>query len=82
MNISTWYYRQILCINRCEHIKFIMLVYKQDGFPTWLRVKNPPPSAGDVGSTPAWGRSPEKEMAAHSRILAREILWTEEPGGL
>ena len=24
----------------------------------------------------------EKEMAIHSRILAWEILWTEEPGGL
>ena len=28
-------------------------------------------------------RSPgEKEMAAHSSILAWRILWTEEPGGL
>ena len=25
---------------------------------------------------------PEKELAAHSSILAWEILWTEEPGGL
>ena len=24
----------------------------------------------------------EKEMATHSRILAWEILWAEEPGGL
>ena len=24
----------------------------------------------------------EKEMATHSRILAWEILWTEEPGSL
>ena len=24
----------------------------------------------------------EKEMATHSSILARRILWTEEPGGL
>ena len=24
----------------------------------------------------------EKEMAAHSSILARRIPWTEEPGGL
>ena len=24
----------------------------------------------------------EKEMATHSRILAREIPWAEEPGGL
>ena len=25
---------------------------------------------------------PEKEMATHSSILAWEIRWTEEPGGL
>ena len=25
---------------------------------------------------------PEKEMATHSRTLAWEIPWTEEPGGL
>ena len=36
--------------------------------------------------TQAWslgsGRSLEKEMATHSRILAWRIPWTEEPGGL
>ena len=26
--------------------------------------------------------APEKEMAPHPRILAWEIPWTEEPGGL
>ena len=29
-----------------------------------------------------WKDPPEKEMATHSSILAREITWTEEPGGL
>ena len=29
-----------------------------------------------------WEGPLEKEMAIHSRILAREIPWTEEPGGL
>ena len=29
-----------------------------------------------------WADLLEKEMAAHSRILAWEISWTEEPGGL
>ena len=24
----------------------------------------------------------EKEMATHSSILAREVTWTEEPGGV
>ena len=29
-----------------------------------------------------WEDPLEKEMAAHSSILAREIPWTEESGGL
>jgi len=29
-----------------------------------------------------WEDSLEKEMAMHSSILAWEIVWTEEPGGL
>ena len=29
-----------------------------------------------------WEDSLEKEMATHSSILAWEILWTEESGGL
>ena len=45
-------------------------------------VKYPPANAGDAGSVPASGRSPEEEMAAHSSILAWKIPWTEEPGGL
>ena len=39
-------------------------------------------NAGDAGSIPGSGRSPEKEMATRSSILAWEIPWTEEPGGL
>ena len=43
------------------------------------------PKAGDTGgagSIPGSGWSLEKERAAHSGTLAREIPWTEEPGGL
>ena len=29
-----------------------------------------------------WEHLLEKEMVTHSRILAWEIPWTEEPGGL
>ena len=39
-------------------------------------------NAGDQGSIPGCGRSPEKGMATHSSILAWRIPWTEEPGGL
>jgi len=38
--------------------------------------------AGDLGVIPGLGRSPEKEMATHSRILGWRIPWTEEPGRL
>ena len=48
-------------------------------------VKNLPANAGDAGS---WVKSLgqedslEKEMATHYSILAWEIPWTEEAGGL
>ena len=45
-------------------------------------VKNMLANVRDMGLIPGSGRSPEKEMANHSSILAWEILWTEEPGGL
>ena len=35
-----------------------------------------------MSSTLGLERSLEEEMATHSSILAWEILWTEEPGGL
>ena len=38
-------------------------------------VKNPPANVGDTGNAVL-------EMATHSSILAWEIPWTEEPGGL
>ena len=45
-------------------------------------VKNPPASAGDVGSIPGLGRSPGEANGTHSSILAWEIPWTDEPVGL
>ena len=43
---------------------------------------NLPANAGDMGSIPGSGRSPEEEMATHSHLLAWEIPWTEESNGL
>ena len=51
-------------------------------FPGGSEVKASACNAGDLGSIPGLGRSPEKEMATHSSILAWRIPWTEEPGGL
>ena len=48
-------------------------------------VKNPPIIQGgteNTGSIPSLEDPLEEEMATHSGILAWEIPWTEEPGGL
>ena len=54
-------------------------------FPSGSVVKNLPASAGD-GGVSVWSLSLEDSleegMSTHSSILAREIPWTEEPGGL
>ena len=54
----------------------------KQGFPGGSEVKNLLASEGDVGLIPGSGKSLEKDMATHFSILAGEIPWTEEPGGL
>ena len=54
-------------------------------FPGSTEAKNLPASAEDtrnVGSIPASEDPLEKEMAAHSSILAKNLPWTEDPGRL
>ena len=50
------------------------------GFSGGSVVKNPPATAGYMGSTPGLGDPLEKGMAIYSSILAWEIPWAEEPG--
>ena len=48
-------------------------------------VKNLPANTGDTETQVQflpWEDRPEKELAIHSSILAWEIPWTDEPGGL
>ena len=56
------------------------------GFLGGLVLKNPSANAEDardVGLIPwSWEDTLEEEVAAHSRILAWKVPWTEEPGGL
>ena len=55
------------------------------GFPGGSVVKNLPANAGDtgdLGSIPGSGRPLEEKIATDSSILAEEISWTEELGGL
>ena len=55
----------------------------QSSLPSGSVVKNLSAQAGDTHSIPGVRKiPPEKEMAAHSSILAWRIPWTEEPGGL
>ena len=52
-------------------------------FPSGSNSKESACNAGDLGLIPGSGKDPlEKEMSTHSSILAWEIPWTEEPGGL
>ena len=50
------------------------------GLHSWL--SSNPPNTGDPVSIPESGGSLEKGMATRSSILAWEIPWTKEPGGL
>ena len=50
--------------------------------PVAQLVTNLPANAEDVGSILGQEDALEEEMATHSSILAWEIPWTEEPGGL
>ena len=53
------------------------------GFPCEAVVKNPMQGTQETQvQFLGWEDSLEEEIATHSRILAWEIPWTEEPGGL
>ena len=55
------------------------------GFPSSSAVKNPPPVRKRQETwvwSLGWEDPFKKEMATYSSMLAWEILWTEEPGGL
>ena len=69
-----------LCHNKC--LEFIYNVNCYCGLPWWLSGKEFTCNAGDTGLIPRLGRFPGKKMATNSNIVAWEIPWTEEPGGL
>ena len=52
------------------------------GFPGGSVGKESAYNAGDSGSIPGLGRSPEEGMGTHSSILAWKIPWTESLGSL
>ena len=52
------------------------------GFLDGSVIKNLPDNTGDAGSIPGSNRFLGEETATHFSILAWEIPWREEPGGL
>ena len=61
---------------------FYIYIYKIKDFPGGSDGKESACSPGDPGLI--WGQEDplEKEMATYSSVLAWEITWIEEPGGL
>ena len=51
------------------------------GFPGGSMVKNPAAKQERQEASLGLEEPLEEEMAAHSRVLAWRIPWTEEPGG-
>ena len=66
---------------KCIHVMHLTL--PPGGFPGDDAVVKNPPAIQERQVPPRVRKIPlEKEMATHSSILAWEIPWTEEPGGL
>ena len=56
--------------------------WEYNQLPWWLSGKESAYNTGDSGSIPRSGRSPGGGNGNHSSILAWEIPWREEPGGI
>ena len=64
-----------------EHVaclQFLTMCTCCYGFPRWLSGKESTCQAGDMG----WEDSLEDEMATYSSILALNMPWAEQHGGL
>ena len=63
--------------------RLVLRAQRSVGLPWWLRGKESACRCTSLRFDPWVGEDPlEKEMATHSSILAWEISWLEEPGGL
>ena len=60
----------------------VVLVPPRVGFCSGSAAEDPPAVQEAAGSIPGLETSPGEGTAAHSRIVAWEIPWTEELGGL
>ena len=65
------------------YLQILSVVTREKGFPGGASGKEPACQCRfDVGSIPGREDPLEEGMATHSSILAWEISWTEQPGGL
>jgi len=71
-----------MCLCTYIHIKNICVYAYGRSFPDDSGVKNLLPMQEMKVQSLGWEEPLEKEMATHFSILAQEIPWTEEPGGL
>ena len=79
--------QKIISLNLILDPAKVIINYKEtivaySGFPGSSVVKNMPAMQETWVLSLVWEDSLEKKMATHSSILAYEIPWTEEPGGL
>ena len=75
----------ILSLQSCSTLSFHFLkdsYWSVEDFPVAQTVKNLPAMQETWVQSLARKAPLEKGMAVHSRILARRIPWTEEPGGV
>ena len=79
--------QKIISLNLILDPAKVIINYKEtivaySGFPGSSVVKTMPAMQETWVLSLVWEDSLEKKMATHSSILAYEIPWTEEPGGL
>ena len=72
-------WKSFLCYTIINYLSHLEEEYW--GFPGSSDGEESACNAGDLGSNPGSRKSPEEGNGNFS-ILAWEILWTEEPGGL
>ena len=72
-----------LCLCAHTHTHTQLFVSANPKLPWWLHQLENPPVMQETQIQSLGGKGPlEKGMAPHSSILAWEVPWTEEPGGL
>ena len=78
--ISTFLYKQGSWLSLCYYCR--LCAGESGWLPRWLSGKESSAKQETWIQSLGWADSLEKEMATHSSLLAWEMPWTEEPGGL